>query len=154
MSAYLILTVLLILGYFNHNSTICIATCILFVMKLLFPVKALEFMDAHGMHYGIILLTAGMLAPIALGKITIQQIIDTFKSMNGILSVLVGVLVAVFGAWGVDFIREDPQAVVAVLVGTIIGVAFFHGIPVGPLIAGGIVLGGMRLAKVVLSLFK
>lgn len=154
MSAYLLLAVLFILGLFNHNSTICAATVILFVIKVVFPVKILEFFDAHGMHYGIILLTSGMLAPIALGKITVQQIIDGFKNVEGIFSILVGILVAVFGAWGIEYIREDPQAVVAVLIGTIIGVAFFHGIPVGPLIAGGMVLGGIKLARFIMSFLK
>jgi len=49
-----------------------------------------------------------------------------------------GILVAIFGKWGVDVLTRDPQMGVSVMVGTIIGVVVFKGIPVGPLIASGI----------------
>lgn len=56
----------------------------------------------------------------------------------GIASVVVGIVVAILGKWGVDVMTNEPQIVVSILVGTIIGVIFFKGVPVGPMIASGI----------------
>ena len=53
-------------------------------------------------------------------------------------AVLVGVLVAWLAGRGVPLMSEQPVLVTGLLLGTIIGVAFLGGIPVGPLIAAGI----------------
>ena len=34
--------------------------------------------------------------------------------------------------------QSQPNLIIGLLVGTVIGVTFFNGIPVGPLIAGGL----------------
>ena len=54
------------------------------------------------------------------------------------LSISVGVLVAWLAGKGVPLMGEQPILVTGLLIGTIIGVAFLGGIPVGPLIAAGI----------------
>ena len=51
---------------------------------------------------------------------------------------LVGVLVAWLAGRGVPLMSEQPVLVTGLLLGTIIGVAFLGGIPVGLLIAAGI----------------
>lgn len=55
------------------------------------------------------------------------------------VAVIVGVLVAWLGGRGVTLMVDQPTVVTGLLVGTIIGVTFFRGVPVGPLIAAGIV---------------
>ena len=50
----------------------------------------------------------------------------------------VGILVAWLAGRGVPLMSTRPELVTGLLVGTIIGVAFLGGIPVGPLIAAGI----------------
>ena len=47
-------------------------------------------------------------------------------------------LVAWLAGKGVPLMGEQPILVTGLLIGTIIGVAFLGGIPVGPLIAAGI----------------
>ena len=54
------------------------------------------------------------------------------------LSISVGVLVAWLAGKGVPLMGEQPILITGLLIGTIIGVAFLGGIPVGPLIAAGI----------------
>ncbi|CWX01243.1 permease [Haemophilus influenzae] len=54
------------------------------------------------------------------------------------LSIAVGILVAWLAGKGVPLMGEQPILVTGLLIGTIIGVAFLGGIPVGPLIAAGI----------------
>ena len=51
---------------------------------------------------------------------------------------LTGVFVAWLGGKCVPVMSEQPVLVTGLLIGTIIGVSFVGGIPVGPLIAAGI----------------
>ena len=138
MEAYGIIIGLAVFSYLAHNTTVAAASGILLVLKLLVPEEKLIYFGDHGLNWGVILLTAAMLTPIALGRIGVRYIGDVFKTPAGILSVVMGILVAIFGKWGVDVLTRDPQMGVSVMVGTIIGVVVFKGIPVGPLIASGI----------------
>ena len=54
------------------------------------------------------------------------------------ISILIGALVAWLAGKGVPLMGEQPVLVTGLLIGTIIGVSFLGGIPVGPLIAAGI----------------
>ena len=53
-----------------------------------------------------------------------------------------GLTVGIFVAWlagrGVPLMMNQPAVVPGLIIGTVIGVAFLKGIPVGPLIAAGI----------------
>ena len=55
-----------------------------------------------------------------------------------LLAIVIGILVAWFGGRGVGLLGTQPVLITGLLIGTIIGVSFFGGIPVGPLIAAGI----------------
>ena len=52
--------------------------------------------------------------------------------------IAVGVFVAWLAGQGVDLMITQPVLVMGLMIGTVIGVSFFGGIPVGPLIAAGI----------------
>ena len=62
-----------------------------------------------------------------------------FKGSTGLISVAVGVFVSWMAGRGVPFMQGTPEAVTSLIIGTIIGVCFFHGLAIGPLIAGGLV---------------
>ena len=49
------------------------------------------------------------------------------------------------GGGGVELLKNDPHIVAALIIGTIIGVCFFKGVAVGPLIAGGMTYALMKL---------
>lgn len=55
-------------------------------------------------------------------------------------AIAVGVIVSwLGGACGVTLMGSQPQLVAGLLVGTVLGAALFRGVPVGPLIAAGLV---------------
>ena len=135
---YIILFAILGLGYVGHNMSVAYAAGAVLLVKLLGLNSLLESLGKQGLNWGIILLTAAILVPIATGKITWQHILNTFKSPIGIVALRVGIGVAVAGNRGVDFMLTSPEIVSSLIVGTMIGVFFFDGVPVGPLIAAGI----------------
>ena len=94
-------------------------------------------MKKHGLHFEIILLTIRVLSPLVSGKVQIPPLSE-FVNFKMIAAVLIGILVAWLAGRGVPLMSEQPVLVTGLLIGTVIGVAFMGGIPVGPLIAAGL----------------
>lgn len=133
------LLVLLACGVLSHNNTIIISVAVLIVLKLLpFTQPAFPYLEKYGLQAGIILLTIAVLVPVASGKISGEMLLKSFVSWHSILAILVGVLVAWLGGRGVKLMSVEPNVVAGLLIGTVIGVSFLKGVPVGPLIAAGI----------------
>lgn len=134
-----VLLILLLCGVLSHNNTIIISVGALIVIKIM-PMSQplLPYLEKYGLYWGVILLTIGVLSPIATGKISGEMILKSFVSWRSLLAIAVGVLVAWLGARGVKLMAAEPNVVAGLLIGTVAGVAFLRGVPVGPLIAAGI----------------
>ncbi len=133
----LLLVILIILGLLSHNSAITISAAVLLIMQQTFLSSHIPLLEKYGVKIGIIILTIGVLSPLVSGKIQLPDL-SGFLSWKMALSISVGVLVAWLAGKGVPLMGEQPILVTGLLIGTIIGVAFLGGIPVGPLIAAGI----------------
>ena len=96
------------------------------------------YLQQHGLNIGIIILTIGVLTPIASGKIPGEAIFKSFLSWKSLLAIAIGVFVAWLGGRGVKLMSNQPDIVAGLLIGTVAGVAVLRGVPVGPLIAAGI----------------
>lgn len=144
-SEYLMLLLILALGIIGHNTTVAYAVIIVLVLKLLGLTAMLDILSVNGLNWGIVLLLAAILVPIATGDVTIANMIDAFKSPLGVAAIICGVLAAMAGGGGVELLKNDPHIVAALIIGTIIGVCFFKGVAVGPLIAGGMTYALMKL---------
>ncbi|EGV06641.1 hypothetical protein HMPREF9952_1559 [Haemophilus pittmaniae HK 85] len=136
-SVALLLVVLIVLGLFSHNSAITIAGAVLLIMQQTLLSQYIGYVEKYGLKIGIIVLTIGVLAPLVSGRIQLPNL-ATLASWQMLLAIVVGVVVAWLAGKGVPLMGEQPVLVTGLMVGTIIGVAFLGGIPVGPLIAAGI----------------
>ena len=132
----LFLVVLIFLGVVGNNSSITISAAILLLMQQTFLSKYITVMEKYGLNAGIIILTIGVLAPIISGKIQLPDL-KALLHWKMLLAIVIGILVAWFGGRGVGLLGSQPILITGLLIGTIIGVAFLGGIPVGPLIAAG-----------------
>ena len=128
---------LIFLGVVGNNSSITISATVLLLMQQTFLAKYLPYMEKYGLNLGIIILTVGVLAPIISGKIQLPSFV-ALLNWKMLLAIVIGILVAWFGGRGVGLLGTQPVLITGLLIGTIIGVSFFGGIPVGPLIAAGI----------------
>ncbi|MFD0966380.1 DUF441 domain-containing protein [Seminibacterium arietis] len=133
----LLLVVLILLGVLGNNHSITISATILLLMQQTFLAKYIPFMEKYGLSIGIIILTIGVLSPIVSGKVQLPNL-AAFFHWKMLLSIVVGIVVAWFGGRGITLMGSEPLLLTGLLTGTIIGVAFFGGVPVGPLIAAGI----------------
>lgn len=134
----MVLLVLLACGIFSHNSAVTIAAAVLIVLKITPLHDLLPYVQQHCLNIGIIILTIGVLAPIASGKIAGESILKSFLSWKSLLAIAIGVFVAWLGGRGVKLMSNQPDIVAGLLIGTVAGVAVLRGVPVGPLIAAGI----------------
>lgn len=136
-SIALLLVALILLGVISNNNSVTISATVLLLMQQTLLAKYIPFMEKHGLNIGIIILTIGVLSPLVSGKVPLPHI-TALLNWKMCLAIVVGILVAWLGGRGVTLMGSQPTLLTGLLVGTIIGVAFVGGIPVGPLIAAGI----------------
>ncbi|MFB5265197.1 DUF441 domain-containing protein [Paenibacillus enshidis] len=134
----LLLLVLAGLGIFSGNSSVTIAMVVLLLLRVMNLHQTFPWLEKYGLTVGIVLLTIGVMTPLASGRITVQEVLTSFLHWKSLLAIGVGVLVAYLGGRGVTLMSSQPAVVNGLLIGTVLGVAFFKGVPVGPLIAAGI----------------
>ncbi|MGS5019663.1 DUF441 domain-containing protein [Paenibacillus sp. JJ1683] len=134
----IILLVLAGLGIISGNSTVTIAMVVLLLLRVTSFHTAFPWLEKYGLTIGIIILTIGVMTPLASGKISINQVTESFLHWKSLLAIGIGILVAYLGGRGVTLMSGQPIIVTGLLIGTVIGVAFFKGVPVGPLIAAGL----------------
>lgn len=134
----LVLLVLLACGIFSHNSAVTIAAGVLIVFKITPLSEFFPLLQQHGLNIGIVILTIGVLTPIASGKIPGETILKSFLSWKSLLAIAIGLFVAWLGGRGVKLMTHQPNVVAGLLIGTVAGVALLRGVPVGPLIAAGV----------------
>jgi len=136
---YLLLLLIGVLGMVGHNMAVVYAVVALFLIKITPLSRFFPFIETQGVTIGIIILTIGVIAPLASGDMTLRSLIRTLVDWKSLSAIVIGIFVSWVGGRGVTFLSAQPGIVGGLLVGTIIGVAFFKGVPVGPLIAAGLV---------------
>lgn len=105
-------------------------------------------LETHGINAGVIIILIAVFIPIANGTIGFQDLWQSVWSKNGIITFLSGLIVSLVAFQGVNLLKMEPELTTALVIGTIAGVAFFRGIPVGPLIGAGIAVLIMRLTEI------
>jgi uncharacterized membrane protein (DUF441 family) len=134
----LVLLIFAALGILSNNASITIAVVFLLLLRVINLHQAFPWIEKYGLSLGIIILTIGILAPLASGKMSILTLYESFFHWKSLIAIVVGVLVAYLGGRGAMLMTNQPTVVTGLMIGTLLGVAFLKGVPVGPLIAAGI----------------
>ncbi|SJZ48692.1 DUF441 domain-containing protein [Selenihalanaerobacter shriftii] len=143
----LVLFILLILGIISKNNSLIISSLLLLSLRILKLDNIFPIIDRYSIKLGIILIMLGVLNPVATGEVDLLEIVETIKSPIGIISVIMGVLVTQFTKEGLSLMSTSPEVIPNLVAGIIIGIAFFKGMPSGPLIASGITAVLIKLFK-------
>lgn len=138
MNGNVILVILIIVGLIGRSPIITTASCILLVVNLLHLERYLPGIERRGLELGLLFLTMAVLVPFASEKISWKEVTGVFTSWPGLLALAGGALATYMNGKGLDLLKIDPQMIVGLVIGSIIGIVFFRGIPVGPLMAAGI----------------
>nr|WP_017726610.1 DUF441 domain-containing protein [Halalkalibacterium ligniniphilum] len=146
--ATIFMLVLLAIALIAKNQSLMIAVLVLLVIKFVGAGdKIFPFIQDKGINLGVTVLTVAVLTPIAVGEIGFKQLSEAARSSYAWIALASGILVALIGATGIDLLRNDPHITTALVLGTIIAVAFFNGVAVGPVIGAGIAYLAMRIVQ-------
>jgi len=136
-SERIILLTLMALGVAARNALIVTSAGIVLIMQVMRFDRFFPMLEKRGLEAGLIFLLVSVLVPFATGEVGFREIKSSFTSFNGIAAILGGMMAAVLSGYGVSLLKVNPEVIVGMVVGTIIGVLVFRGIPVGPLAAAG-----------------
>jgi len=145
MNGEIVLLILIIIGLIGRSPIITTAACILLIIKLISLERFLPTIERRGLELGLLFLTMGVLVPFASGRIAFKDLTAVLTSVPGLIALTGGALASYLNGRGLDLLKIDPQLVVGLVIGSILGIIFFRGIPVGPLMAAGITMVIMKL---------
>ncbi|KPC77745.1 MULTISPECIES: DUF441 domain-containing protein [Laceyella] len=147
MNPDILLVVLIIIGIVGRSPLIATAASFLLILKLIHLDRYFPALERRGLEFGLLFLTLSVLIPFASGRINTKDVLMVFTSTPGILALLGGALATYMNGKGLDLLKVDPQLIVGLVMGSIFGILFMRGIPVGPLMAAGITAFFLQILK-------
>mgnify|MGYP000019269341 CR=1 FL=1 len=135
---FFILLALAGLGALSHNTAVTVSVLVLIIVRITPLHHTFPWIEKQGLTVGIIILTIGVLAPVASGTLPPSNLFSAFLNWKSLVAIGIGILVSWLGGRGVTLMSQQAGLVPGLLIGTILGVAIFRGVPVGPLIAAGL----------------
>ena len=103
----LILLALAALGFVSHNTTVAISILVLIIVRVTPLNTFFPWIEKQGLTIGIIILTIGVMAPIASGTLPASTLLHSFVNWKSLIAIAVGVFVSWAGrAW--RYADEQP----------------------------------------------
>ncbi len=132
-----VIVIVLLLSLIGRNNIVIAAAALLLVMRLTILKDTFPFLTERGIELGILFLTLSVLTPFASGDVTTSEILDTVKSPAGLAAIFSGILASYFTGEGVSLLKNRPEIMVGLIIGSILGASLLKGVPAGPLVAAG-----------------
>ena len=104
-------------------------------------------LEEQGLEIGLIFLMLAVLVPLTLERVGSKEIVMTFSSLPGILAIAGGIIATRLNGMGLTLLDSQPQIILGLVIGSIVGIVFLKGVPVGPLMAGGLTAFFLYLFK-------
>jgi len=132
------LVFLMLLGILGRSNIIASASAILLLLQFTNLQRIYPLLERRALEAGLIFLVVSVLVPFASGRVSSRDMLYSFVSLPGMIAIASGIIATHINCQGLELLQHFPQMIIGIVIGSIIGVAFFGGIPVGPLMAGGI----------------
>ena len=145
MDSNILLITILIFGFFSRSRVLLITTLFLLIIQELNIKEFFIFFSSHGIEIGLFFLLAAIISSLLLIELDFQKILDYFLSYQGLIAFIAGILATILNKMGLHLLESDSLLITAIVIGSIFGILFFEGIPVGPLMAAGIAVLLIRL---------
>lgn len=88
----LILLATAALGFVSHNTTVAISILVLIIVRVTPLNTFFPWIEKQGLTIGIIILTIGVMAPIASGTLPASTLLHSFVNWKSLVAIAVGVL--------------------------------------------------------------
>ncbi len=147
MNPDLLLVLLIVIGLLGRSPIIATAASLLLILKLTHLERFFPAVERRGLEIGLLFLTIAVLVPFAYRTHLPQRGSRVFTSVPGILALAGGAIATYMNGKGLDLLKLDPQMIIGLVIGSIFGILFLRGIPVGPLMAAGITAFLMKIVQ-------
>ncbi|MFC5701067.1 DUF441 domain-containing protein [Cohnella faecalis] len=151
MNGEIVLVALIVIGLAARSPIITTAACLLLIVKLVHLQRYLPAIERRGLELGLLFLTLAVLSPFASGKMQAKDVIAAFSGWTGWVALAGGALAAYLNSRGLELLKVDPQMIVGLVIGSIIGIVFLRGIPVGPLMAAGLTAMLIKIVQLIVG---
>jgi uncharacterized membrane protein (DUF441 family) len=138
MNGEILLVILIITGLVGRSNVIATSASLLLILKLTALERLFPALERRGLELGLLFLTMAVLVPFASEKISWKDVSPLFTTPYGLMALAGGAIATYMNGSGLDMLRSEPQMIVGLVIGSIFGIIFLRGIPVGPLMAAGI----------------
>lgn len=138
MPGVTILVALLLVGIVARSNLIAIAACVLLILRFSNLHFVFPILERRGLEVGLLFLLLSILVPIARGVVTERDLAYNLTSLPGIMAIAGGIIATHMNSEGLSLLGTKPEVIFGLVIGSILGIVFFHGVPVGPLMAAGI----------------
>lgn len=129
---------LLLLGLWAGSGLVAASAAVLLVIRIVKLDALFPLLSKSGVPIGLMFLTLVMLVPFAVGRVDFRQMLRTLTSWPGIAALVAGAVATHLNGRGLDILTQNSELMVAIILGSIVGIVLWGGIPVGPLMAGGL----------------
>jgi len=148
MESNIILLGVLVCAVMGKANSVAVATCLLLITKLLNLDKYIfPTVEKNGVFWGLVILIAAILIPVASGRITSTNLKGVFTSWIGITALLLSLFTTYLSGLGLQYltVQGHSEVMPSLIIGSVIAAAFLGGVPVGPFITSGILALGIKL---------
>jgi uncharacterized membrane protein (DUF441 family) len=149
MNGEMILVILILIGLVGRSPIIATAASLLLVLKLTELDHLFIPLEGRSLEIGLLFLTMAVLVPFADDKIGWKELRPLFTTWYGILSLTGGALATYMNGKGLQLLQVDPEMIIGLVIGSIFGIVFLRGVPVGPLMAAGITAALLKLFQMI-----
>jgi uncharacterized membrane protein (DUF441 family) len=138
MNAEILLVVLIMIGLVGRSPIIATAASFLLVLKLTALEALFIPLEKRSLEIGLLFLTMAVLVPFANEQIGWKEIKPLFTTWFGVLAFAGGAFATYMNGKGLELLQLDPEMIIGLVIGSIFGIIFLRGVPVGPLMAAGV----------------
>lgn len=130
---------IIFISFIAKNKPMVLGGIIVFILSFINNQGLNRYIKNNSLNIGLVFLIMWLLLPIL--EIPREISISSTRSylnLNGLISFISGLFVVIIAGKGLNYLNGNTSAIGGIILGSIVGVTFFEGIPVGMLTASGI----------------
>lgn len=128
-----------LLAFITKDRIMMFAAILLAVLAAVDSKPVITLLQKNTFQIGIFFLMLFILLPIANQKTSLANMAGQLVSIEGALAIIAGLGISFIGGKGVGVLASHPTVLMGVIIGTLIAVLFFEGLPAGLIIAAGLI---------------
>ncbi|SMB92657.1 Uncharacterized membrane protein, DUF441 family [Desulfonispora thiosulfatigenes DSM 11270] len=140
-----ILLILILIGVLGHSNILAASACVLLVMKLSNLSHYFDLISRRGLEVGLLFLMLSVLVPFASDEMNFKDMLRGIFSWPGFFCAVGGAIATYMNGAGLSMLKVQPELMTGLVVGAIVGIVVFKGVPVGPLMSAGLAAFFMQI---------